>query len=109
MPDSGFTGEVLLGDLLDGVISCSRERAYAELSEPLQSRMREALVPIVDDLSPEGRAFHAADVIDRVLEIEQHLAAARTTMDMVLHDYELVHAGPVKAFHDATLREVGLL
>ena len=60
-------------------------------------------------ISPEGRAFHAADVIDRVLEIEQHLAAEHATMDLVLRDYELVHAGPVKVFHDAVLREVGLL
>ena len=48
-------------------------------------------------------------MIDRVLEVERHLAAARTTMDMVLHDYELVHAGPVQAFHKAVLHDVGLL
>jgi hypothetical protein len=48
-------------------------------------------------------------VIDRVLEIEQHLTAASGTMGTVLGDYELVHAGPVKAFHDSTLQEVGLL
>ena len=109
MPDSGFTGEVLLGDLLDRVIGTARERALSELPPPLQNRIREALIVIADDASPEGRAFHAAAVIDRVLEIEQHLAAAHSTMDMVLRDYELVHAGPVKTFHDATLREVGLL
>ena len=109
MPDSGFTGEVLLGDLLERIMGTARDRALSELPTPLQDRMREALVVIADDRSPEGRAFHAADVIDRVLEIEQHLAKAHATMDMVLRDYELVHAGPVKAFHDATLREVGLL
>ena len=109
MPDSGFTGEVLLGNLLERVIGTARDRALSELPAPLQDLMREALLVIADDRSPEGRAFHAADVIDRVLEIEQHLAKAHATMDMVLRDYELVHAGPVKAFHDATLREVGLL
>lgn len=109
MPDSGFTGEMLLGDLLEGVIDRARGRAMSELPSPLQQQFKEALAPIADDGSPEGRAFHAADVIDRVLEIEQHLAAAGTTMDMVLHDYELVHTGPVKIFHDATLRDVGLL
>ena len=109
MPDSGFTGEVLLGDLLERVIGTAREHALSELPPPLQNRIREALIVIADDGSPEGRAFHAADVIDRVLEIEQHVAAAHSTMDMVLRDYELVHSGPVKAFHDATLREVGLL
>ena len=109
MPDSGFTGEALLGDLLDRVIGTARDRALFELPMPLQDQMREALLVIADDLSPEGRAFHAADVIDRVLEIEQHLAVVNSTMDTVLRDYELVHAGPVKAFHDATLHEVGLL
>jgi hypothetical protein len=109
MPDSGFTGEMLLGDLLNPVIVRGRERALSELPPPLRSRMQTALAPIADDASAEGRAFHAADVIDRVLEIEQHLTAASATMDAVLGDYELVHAGPVKAFHDSTLQEVGLL
>ena len=109
MPDSGFTGEMLLGDLLDRVIAGGRERALSELPPPLRSRMEAALAPIADDATPEGRAFHAADVIDRVLEIEQHLTAASATMGTVLGDYELVHAGPVKAFHDSTLQEVGLL
>lgn len=109
MPDSGFTGEMLLGDLLDRVTAGGRERALSELPPPLRSRMEAALAPIADDASPEGRAFHAADVIDRVLEIEQHLTAASANMGTVLGDYELVHAGPVKAFHDSTLQEVGLL
>lgn len=97
--DSGLTGEVLLGDLHERVIGTARERALFELPRPLQNRIREALVVIADDGSPEGRACHAADVIDLVLEIEQHLAAAHTTMDMVLRDNELIHAGPVEAFH----------
>ena len=109
MPDSGFTGEVLLGDLLDNVIGTAREHALSQLPPPLRARMRQALLVIADDASPEGRAFHAADVIDRVLETEQQVAGGQMTMDLVLRDYELVHAGPVKAFHDATLREVGLL
>ena len=109
VPDSGFTGEELLGDFLERIIGTARDRALSELPTPLRDRMREALGVITDDRSPEGRAFHAADVIDRVLEIEQHLAVAHSTMDMVLRDYGLVHAGPVKAFHDATLREVGIL
>ena len=48
-------------------------------------------------------------LVDRVLEIEQHLRAASATMDSVLHTYELVHAGPVKTFHDRVLSDVGLL
>ena len=47
-------------------------------------------------------------MLDRVLEIEQHLRAARLTMEVVLGEYELVHDGPVKAFHDRILADVGL-
>jgi hypothetical protein len=82
MPDSGFTGEMLLGPHLEPVM------AHAA--------------------TPEGRAFHAADVADRVLQIAQHLKAATLTMDVVLDDMELVHDGPVKGFHDSVLRELGL-
>ncbi|GAA3709101.1 hypothetical protein GCM10022268_18000 [Sphingomonas cynarae] len=109
MPDAGFTGEVLLGDLLDRVIAQARERAMAMLDPAVAAPVRAALVPIGGNETPAARAFHAADVIDRVLEIEQHLRAASATMDTVLHTYELVHAGPVKTFHDGVLAEVGLL
>ena len=108
MPDAGFTGEVLLGDLLDRVIAAAREQAASELAPGVQAMVRAALAPIGGEATPEARAFHVGDVLDRVLEIEQH---ARSAVDMVvvLGDYELVHAGPVKAFHDRVLAEVGLL
>lgn len=109
MPDSGFTGEVLLGDRLDQVIANAKAAAMAELPGALQLLFADALAPIGDDRTPEGQAFNAADVIDRVLEIEQHITARQATMDLVLGDYALAHDGPVKRFHDATLREVGLL
>ena len=47
-------------------------------------------------------------MIDRVLEIDQHLAAARVTMADVLGPMALVHDGPVKPFHDRVLAEMGL-
>lgn len=109
MPDAGFTGEVLLGDLLDRVIDGAREEAMAMLDSAVAAQVRTAIAPIVGDATPAARAFHAADVLDRVLEIEQHLRAASATMDSVLHTYELVHAGPVKDFHDRVLANVGLL
>lgn len=108
MPDAGFTGEVLLGGLLDRVIADARERALAELTPAVAEAVRGALVPIGGEATGEARAFHAADVIDRVLEIEQHARSA-VAMGMILGEYELVHAGPVKAFHDRVLGEVGLL
>lgn len=109
MPDSGFTGEVLLGDLLDGVIERSRQRALGELPEPLRATFTLVLRPIASDDTAQGRTFNAADVIDRVLEIEQHLVTREASMASVLGEYELVHAGPVKGFHDRVLEEVGLL
>jgi hypothetical protein len=109
MPDSGFTGEVMLGDLLNGVIERARSTAMEELALPLRAMFAEALAPIGSADSAEGRCFNAADVIDRVLEIEQHLVTREASMQNVLHDYHLVHAGPVKEFHDRTLADVGLL
>jgi 5'-deoxynucleotidase YfbR-like HD superfamily hydrolase len=108
MPDSGFSGEVLLGDRLDPVIARARDMALAELDPPLADTVRAALAPIGGDATPEARAFHAADVVDRVLEIEQHLARARVTMADVLDTYSLVHDGPVKPFHDRVLAGIGL-
>lgn len=108
MPDSGFSGEVLLGDALDGVVERAREEALADLEPPLREQVRAALAPIAGDAAPEARAFHVGDVLDRVLEIEQHLRAATVTMDDVLGTYGLVHDGPVKDFHVRILADTGL-
>ena len=108
MPDAGYTGEVLLGDRLDAVIERARELALAELPADVAGTCREHLAAIADDATPSAQAFHAADVIDRVIEIEQHLKRSGVTMGFVLDDYGLVHDGPVKPFHDRVLAEVGL-
>ena len=108
MPDAGYSGEVMLGDKLDQVIETSRELALAQLEPALQRQVLDAIAPIADDASAEARAFHTGDVIDRVLETQQHLMTARLTMEQVLGDYGLVHDGPVKSFHDRVLAAVGL-
>lgn len=108
MPDAGYSGEVMLGDRLDRAVDFARAIALAQLSPALQAQVLQAIAPIANDTTPEARAFHAADVIDRVLEIEQHLATAAVTMDHVLDTYGLVHDGPVKPFHDRVLQAVGL-
>ncbi|WP_375428712.1 hypothetical protein [uncultured Sphingomonas sp.] len=108
MPDSGFSGEVLLGDALGAVIERARDMAMAELAPAVAGEVRAALAPIGGDETPEARAFHVGDVLDRVLEIEQHLRAATVTMIDVLDTYGLVHDGPVKGFHDRVLTEAGL-
>ncbi|ACA16750.1 conserved hypothetical protein [Methylobacterium sp. 4-46] len=108
MPDSGFTGEVLLGPHLDGVIARSSAHALEELEPGLRARVERARRILPDDGTAEGRAFHAADVIDRVLQIAQHLRAASLGMDDVLGEMALVHEGPVKGFHDRVLAAMRL-
>ncbi len=108
MPDSGFTGEMLLGAHLGPVMTRATDAALGELRPDLRRTVIDARAILPDDTTPEGRAFHAADVIDRVLEIDQHLAAARVTMADVLGPMALVHDGPVKPFHDRVLAEMGL-
>ncbi len=108
MPDGGFTGEMLLGPHLERAIWNATEAALGELSPHLRAVVEEARTILADADSPEGRAFHAADVIDRVLEVEQHLVGARLTMGDVLGEMALVHDGPVKPFHDRVLREMEL-
>ena len=108
MPDSGLTGEVLLGDRLDAVCALAAGRALAELPEPLRLEVVAARAILPDATTPEGRAFHAADVIDRVTQLAQHLRVATVTMPMLLDQWALVHDGPVKPFHDRVLAEMGL-
>nr|WP_281373767.1 HD domain-containing protein [Parvularcula dongshanensis] len=108
MPDAGFTGEMLLEPHLGAVIEEARRQALDELEGDLREAAAGVFEEIGGDGTPEARAFHAADVIDRVLEIEHHVKARSVTMDTVLGEYELVHEGPVKGFHDDVLRAVGL-
>ena len=108
MPDAGFTGECLLGEWLAPVMEHFTTEALATVPAPLRQEVVAARRCLADADTPEGRAFHAADVIDRVLQIAQHLRAATLTMDIVLDDMGLVHDGPVKPFHDRVLREMAL-
>ncbi|GLS46734.1 hypothetical protein [Methylobacterium brachythecii] len=106
MPDAGFTGEMLLGEHLWPIVERCSERALNELEPGLRETVRRARAVLPDDATAEGRAFHAADSIDRVLQIAQHLRAASLTMDTVLGEMELVHAGPVKDFQDRVLSDM---
>lgn len=108
LPDSGFAGEVLLGDHLAPVIARLFERELATLAPPLRAATGAALEGIRDASTAGGRAFHAADVIDRVLQMRHFDRVAAFTVDQALDDMELVHAGPTQAFHMDVLREAGL-
>ncbi len=109
IPDAGFAGEVLLGDLLAPLMGRAQARCLAELAPDLALQVRTALVVTLDADSPEGRAFHAADTLDRVWQIDQHLRPGRIGLDQVLGDMALVHDGPVKPFQERVLHAAGLI
>ncbi len=108
LPDSGFAGEVLLGDELAPLMQRLFDRALGTLAPDLAHTVRSALTTIADADTAEGRAFHAADVIDRVQQMRHYERVAQFTASHALEDLDLVHAGPVQAFHQAVLSEAQL-
>lgn len=99
LPDAGFAGEVLLGAHVPRVVAVLEERELEALPPALAGRLREVLPLRADARAPASRAFHAADVLDRVLQVHFHARAAAFTASQALDDLELVHPGPVQAFH----------
>ena len=108
LPDSGFTGEMLLGDSLDQVIQNFRKKALSSVHESYRARVEHLLTEIADDASPLARTFHAADTIDRVVQMEHYERAARFRVKQALDDLELVHEGPAQAFQKSLLQSIGL-
>ncbi len=108
LPDSGFAGEMLLGDHLGPLMERLFARELATLPPALAAATSDALALIRDAGNPVGRAFHAADVIDRVLQMRHYDQVAHFTTSQALDDLDLVHAGPVQAFHHAVLRDAAL-
>lgn len=108
LPDSGFAGEILLGDHLNPLIRRLFDRELQTLSESVRTVVAAALDTIPDASTAEGRAFHAADVIDRVLQMRHFHQVAAFTVDQALDDMDLVHAGPTQAFHHQVLQEARL-
>ncbi|MDD7938005.1 HD domain-containing protein [Actinomycetospora lutea] len=109
LPDAGFAGETLLGEHLDGVVDRLTERALATLPDDLAGRVRSLLAARADADTPLGATFHAADVLDRVLQTHHHARAASFTVREALDDLELVHASPVQEHQNAVLAAAGLL
>ena len=109
MPDAGFAGEILLGEHLEPMLERLTERELESLPTALAKRVRVLLGARADAETPLGRAFHAADVLDRVLQVHHHARAAAFTARDALVDLELVHVSPVSAYHDAVLTTTGLL
>ena len=108
LPDSGFAGEMLLGSHLGPIMQTLFARELATLPLPLSAAATAALATIKDAETSVGQAFHAADVIDRVLQMRHYDQVARFTIDQALDDMDLVHAGPTQSFHRAVLQDANL-
>lgn len=108
VPDAGHAGDVLAGDLLAPMLERAREAALAELPAGLADAARDALEPVFRVDTPEARAFQAADVLDRVLQMRWHAEAAGFTLAHALDDLDLVHGGPTQAFQKKVLADAGL-
>lgn len=109
LADSGFAGEALLAADWSRMVEKLTADALGELPATLAKTVRGALHECLPSPeTPAGRAFHAADVIDRVLEVVHYDRVSRFQLDTALVELELVHPGPFKLFQDRILAEVGL-
>ncbi|MFY2559986.1 hypothetical protein ACN469_20405 [Corallococcus terminator] len=108
LPDAGYSGEALLGDLLEPLMKRLTEAALTKLSPRLSEAVRQALTLTGNVDSAEARAFNAADTLDRVLELEAHARAAAFTLRQAMEDLELIHPGPLWAFGNDVLREAAV-
>ena len=108
LPDGGFAGEERLGEHFTAVASAFRCAALGELSPALRARVEPFASGWPDAGTATARAFHAADVIDRVLQQAWHANAAGFTLAYATEEMGIVHAGPLQAFHRLVLAEAGL-
>ena len=108
LPDCGFAGEMLLEPWLAGIMRRACTRALAGLPPDLVHTVQEGLATHEAIETAEGRAASAADVIDRVLDVQWRTRAANVKDEDILSELELVHAGPLKQFQTELLAEAGL-
>ena len=110
LPDVGFAGDRLLArfGLAESVTETAFERAYEQIDEPLRSRVRAALRHTRRTDTPEAHTFHAADVIDRVLEMEWHARSASFELRDAMHGMNIVHEAPEQAMQRRVLESAGI-
>lgn len=108
LPDSGFAGEELLCEYLQPVVQSLQQRALTQLKQEFAYQVSASLSRVADLSTPEGCAFHAADVLDRVLQMKWHEESSKFTLSAALNEMELVHAGPLREFQMEVLREARL-
>ena len=108
LPDCGFGGEVLLEPWLAQIIRTAQDKALADLNPNLAQTVRESLAVHENLAIAEGRAASAADVLDRVLDVQWRTRAAQVKNEDILSELELVHAGPIQQFQTQVLSEMGV-
>lgn len=109
LADAGFAGEALLVADWSQMVEKLTADALDELPPTLAAAIRSALHKCLPSPeTPAGSAFHAADVIDRVLEVVYYDRVSSFRLATALDDLELVHPGPFKTFQDRILAEAGL-
>ena len=96
LPDVGFAGDRLLSrfDLAESVTAAAFEKAYAQIPQPLRTNVRLALEHTKRLDTPEARAFHAADVLDRTLEMAFHAESAGFELRYAIGEMNIVHEAP---------------
>ena len=109
LPDAGDYGDRLLGEYSAPLMERVTEEVLATLPAPVAERVREARRILPHTRTPEARAFHAADALDRVLEMDAHARAAGFTLRQALEDLELIHEGPLQAYENEVLTAAGFL
>ena len=117
LPDAGYAGDELIGaDRLATMMDAATERALGDLPDALAERVRQSLATTGQDQfeTPEAQAFHAADVLDRVLEMEWHQTAARFRLadalgrDTDAGQLDICHPGFYQSFQQDVLRRAGV-
>lgn len=108
LPDAGFTGEDLLGDHLTGIIGKYRRDVMATFSDHYRDRVVRLFGDIDDLNSPLAQTFHAADTIDRVIQMEHYARAAEFSVSKAINDLNLVHDGQAQEFQHSLLQSIGM-
>lgn len=108
LPDSGFSGEIMLGNHLEQIRETLRARVIHTLPECYRGRVARLLNEINDVATPLAMTFHAADTIDRVVQMEHYERAAQFRVRYALLDLNLVHEGAAQAFQHDLLNSIGL-
>ena len=107
LPDSGFSGEVLLGDDLSVVLDAARGRAKTAIPT-VAHRIDQAADRMSHLETSESRCNNAADAIDRVLQSLYHERVAAFDSRQINAELELVHQGPLQTFQQSMLDQLGI-